>query len=212
MRSSQHRARDHFVCTAAGTARDVREKAEAKPPTEKHREVGLLLVVPYATAGSKTPQRRTYVPSADTTISTQRSESPMHELALFAGSVAAAIFMLSQLPMLAKACRTRDLTSYSFANIGLANLGNLLYAVYVFHVPLGPVWAIHGFNSTTSGLMLFWYLRHGRSTQVTARSPALSEAPVLAGSTTHPASRHGTSAPADTSPLPSPSVDATTPR
>ena len=55
----------------------------------------------------------------------------MHELALFAGSVAAAIFMLSQLPMLAKACRTRNLTSYSFANIGLANLGNLLYAVYV---------------------------------------------------------------------------------
>jgi len=93
----------------------------------------------------------------------------MHEFALFAGSAAAAIFMLSQLPMLAKACRTRDLSSYSFANIGLANLGNLLYAVYVVHVPLGPVWAIHGFNSTTSVLMLFWYLRHGRRTPAAAR-------------------------------------------
>jgi uncharacterized protein with PQ loop repeat len=131
----------------------------------------------------------------------------MHELALLAGSVAAALFMLSQLPMLAKACRTRDLTSYSFANIGLANLGNLLYAVYVFHVPLGPVWAIHGFNSTTSGLMLFWYLRHGRTTQVTARSSALGKPPVVAGSTTHSPSQHGISASADASP--SVIVDAT---
>ena len=85
----------------------------------------------------------------------------MHKFALFAGSAAAAIFMISQLPMLIKACRTKNLTSYSFANIGLANLGNMLYAVYVFQVPIGPVWAIHGFNLTTSGLMLFWYLRYG---------------------------------------------------
>jgi hypothetical protein len=85
----------------------------------------------------------------------------MHELALFAGSAAATIFMISQLPMLIKACRTKDLTSYSFANIGLANLGNLLYAVYVVQMPVGPVWAMHGFNMTTSGLMLVWYLRHG---------------------------------------------------
>lgn len=85
----------------------------------------------------------------------------MHELALFAGSAAATIFVISQLPMLIKACRTKDLTSYSFANIGLANLGNVLYAIYVVQMPIGPVWAIHGFNLTTSGLMLFWYLRHG---------------------------------------------------
>jgi uncharacterized protein with PQ loop repeat len=86
----------------------------------------------------------------------------MHELALLAGSAAAATFMISQLPMLIKASRTKNLTSYSFANIGLANCGNLLYAVYVVNVPVGPVWAVHGFNLTTSGLMLFWYLRYGR--------------------------------------------------
>lgn len=86
----------------------------------------------------------------------------MNDFAWLAGSAAAAIFMISQLPMLIKACRTKNLASYSFANIGLANLGNLLYAVYVVQVPIGPVWAIHGFNLTTSGLMLFWYLRHGR--------------------------------------------------
>ena len=84
----------------------------------------------------------------------------MHELALFAGSAAAAIFMIAQLPMLIKACRTKNLASYSFANIGLANVGNLLYSVYVIHVPVGPVWAIHLFNQTTSGLMLFLYLRY----------------------------------------------------
>lgn len=92
----------------------------------------------------------------------------MHELALLAGSAAAAIFMISQLPMLIKACRTKNLTSYSFANIGLANFGNLLYAVYVVNVPVGPVWAVHGFNLTTSGLMLFWYLRYGRRPRVDA--------------------------------------------
>jgi hypothetical protein len=88
-------------------------------------------------------------------------EFEMREFALFAGSAAAGIFMISQLPMLIKARRTKDLTSYSFANIGLANFGNVLYAVYIFQVPVGPAWAIHGFNVTTSGLMLFWYLRHG---------------------------------------------------
>ncbi|HEY5846992.1 MAG TPA: PQ-loop domain-containing transporter [Microlunatus sp.] len=92
----------------------------------------------------------------------------MHEFALFAGSAAAAIFMISQLPMLIKACRTKNLTSYSFANIGLANVGNVLYAVYVLQVPLGPVWAVHGFNLTTSGLMLTMYLRYGRKVGVTA--------------------------------------------
>ncbi len=97
----------------------------------------------------------------------------MHEFALFAGSAAAAIFMISQLPMLIKAYRTKDLTSYSFANMGLANLGNVLYAVYVLQVPVGPVWAIHGFNVTTSGLMMILYLRYGRRVD---RSRSISSA------------------------------------
>ena len=99
----------------------------------------------------------------------------MHQVALFAGSAAAAIFMISQLPMLIKARRTRDLTSYSFTNIGLANLGNVLYAVYVFQVPVGPVWATHGFNLATSGLMLFWYLRYGSRPKPTARRTAVRD-------------------------------------
>jgi hypothetical protein len=62
--------------------------------------------------------------------------------------------------MLVKAGRTKDLTSYSLGNIVLANLGNLIYAVYVVSLPLGPVWALHGFHLGATGLMLFWYLRH----------------------------------------------------
>jgi uncharacterized protein with PQ loop repeat len=99
----------------------------------------------------------------------------MHQFALFAGSAAAAIFMISQLPMLIKARRTKNLTSYSFTNIGLANFGNVLYAVYVLQVPVGPVWVTHGFNLTASGLMLLWYLRYGSRPQSRARSAAVSE-------------------------------------
>jgi hypothetical protein len=42
----------------------------------------------------------------------------------------------------------------------LANVGNLIYAVYVVSLPLGPVWALHGFHLGATGLMLFWYVRH----------------------------------------------------
>jgi hypothetical protein len=47
----------------------------------------------------------------------------------------------------------------------LSNVGNVIYAVYVFSLPPGPIWAMHMFYLTATGLMLFWYLRHrtGRS-------------------------------------------------
>jgi hypothetical protein len=67
---------------------------------------------------------------------------------------------VSQLPMLIKAGRTKDLASYSPLNIVLSNVGNLIYAVYVFNLPPGPIWAMHMFYLTATGLMLFWYLRH----------------------------------------------------
>jgi len=92
----------------------------------------------------------------------------MSEFALFAGSAAAAIFMVSQLPMLIKAGRTKDLGSYSVVNIVLANVGNLFYAVYVFSLPPGPIWAIHSFYLVATGLMLFWYLRYHRGRRSSA--------------------------------------------
>jgi hypothetical protein len=83
-------------------------------------------------------------------------------VALLAGMVSTAVFAGSVLPMLAKAVRSRDLSSYSFGNLVLANLGNAVHSVYVFSLPAGPIWVLHGFYVLSSGLMLAWYLRWGR--------------------------------------------------
>ena len=71
-----------------------------------------------------------------------------------AGVAATALFVTSTLPMLIKAGRTKDLKSYSPANIALANLGNLLQWLYVSSLPLGPIWVLHGFHTGTTALML----------------------------------------------------------
>jgi uncharacterized protein with PQ loop repeat len=81
------------------------------------------------------------------------------DLPLIAGTVSTVIFATSMLPMLIKARRTRDLASYSLGNIVLSNLGNLVHSVYVFSLPAGPVWALHGFYLVATGLLLLWYLR-----------------------------------------------------
>lgn len=77
-----------------------------------------------------------------------------------AGIAATAVFVTSALPMLLKARQTKDLRSYSPANIALANVGNLLQWIYVSSLPLGPIWLLHGFNSISTILMLLWYLRY----------------------------------------------------
>ena len=62
---------------------------------------------------------------------------------VLAGAVSTVIFASSTLPMLVKAARTKDLSSYSLGNILLANLGNLVHSIYVFQLPAGPIWALH---------------------------------------------------------------------
>jgi hypothetical protein len=86
----------------------------------------------------------------------------MDSLPFLAGVTATIVFVLSALPMLAKARRTRDLSSYSLGNIVLANVGNVVQSVYVLSLPPGPIWALHGFYLSTTGLMLAWYFRYGR--------------------------------------------------
>jgi hypothetical protein len=44
-------------------------------------------------------------------------------------------------------------------NIVLSNVGNVIYAVCVFSLPPGPIWAMHVFYLTATGLMLFWYMQ-----------------------------------------------------
>ncbi len=80
-------------------------------------------------------------------------------LPMLAGTVSTVIFVVSTLPMLVKAARTKDLSSYSLGNIALANIGNAIHSVYVFDLPMGPVWALHAFYLVSSALMLIWYVR-----------------------------------------------------
>ena len=77
-----------------------------------------------------------------------------------AGSVSTAIFAASTLPMLIKAFQTKDLKSYSLPNIALSNVGNVIYSLYVYSLPPGPIWALHSFYLVTTGLMLLGYLRY----------------------------------------------------
>ncbi len=79
-------------------------------------------------------------------------------LPVIAGTISTIIFALSTLPMLVKAFRTKDLRSYSLGNILLANVGNVMHGIYVFHLPPGPIWLLHIFHLVTTGLMLIWYL------------------------------------------------------
>ena len=64
-------------------------------------------------------------------------------VAVAAGVVAMVVFAMSTLPMLGKAVRSKDLSSYSRGNLVLSNIGNLVYSVYVFNLPPGPIWLLH---------------------------------------------------------------------
>lgn len=81
-------------------------------------------------------------------------------LPTMAGFISTALFALGTLPMLAKAFHTRNLASYSLGNILLSNVGNLIYAIYVFNLPPGPIWFLHSYNLLSTGLMMVWYLKY----------------------------------------------------
>jgi uncharacterized protein with PQ loop repeat len=82
------------------------------------------------------------------------------DLPTIAGAISTVIFVVSTLPMLIKAFRTKDLSSYSLGNIATANVGNLVQCVYVLSLPVGPIWFLHGFYVVATFLMLFWYVRY----------------------------------------------------
>lgn len=87
----------------------------------------------------------------------------MDTISLFAGIISIGIFTLSQIPMLVRAFRTKDLQSYSAAHLALANLGNLIHSLYVFNLPSGPIWFPHSFHTLVTAIMLFAYLRYRRA-------------------------------------------------
>jgi uncharacterized protein with PQ loop repeat len=100
----------------------------------------------------------------------------MTSLPVIAGIASTIIFAASTLPMLVKAYRTRDLSSYSLGNMLLANVGNVVHSVYVVSLPPGPVWVLHGFYLISTGLMLVWFLRHQVTGGRRTARPALGTA------------------------------------
>lgn len=82
------------------------------------------------------------------------------DLAVLAGILSTGLFAMSYLPMLVKAARTKDLSSYSLGNLAITNVGNVVHSVYVFSLPLGPIWFLHTFYLVASALMLTWFLRY----------------------------------------------------
>ena len=108
-------------------------------------------------------------------------------LAVLAGSVSTALFVASALPMLVKAARTGDLGSYSVGNLVLANIGNAVYAVYVFSMPAGPIWALHSFYILSSLAMLAMWVGYRRRLARSAQGS--SSRRTVGGTTVREASR-----------------------
>ena len=100
-----------------------------------------------------------------------------HSVELMAGLTSSMIFVIGNLPMLLKAFKTKDMHSYSLGQIILGNIGNSVYWLYVISLPVGPVWYLQAFFSTSSALMLFCYLRYEKRWH-RAKSKAISPYPV----------------------------------
>jgi uncharacterized protein with PQ loop repeat len=79
---------------------------------------------------------------------------------MLAGFASSMIFISSNLPLLFKAFKTKDLSSYSLGHLASRNLGNAVYCLYVISLPIGPVRLVQAFFSMASTLMLFCYLRY----------------------------------------------------
>jgi uncharacterized protein with PQ loop repeat len=81
------------------------------------------------------------------------------QLSFIAGIISTLMFASSNVPMLLKAFKTRDLRSYSLAHIVLSNVGNGIHWLYIIDLPPGPIWALHAFYTVATALMLIWYLQ-----------------------------------------------------
>lgn len=90
-------------------------------------------------------------------------------LPMVAGAISTTLFVVSYLPMLWKAFRTKDLTSYSLGNLAIANLGNVVHSLYVYSLPAGPIWFLHTFYLVATAAMLSWYLRYAGRFRVARR-------------------------------------------
>ena len=85
------------------------------------------------------------------------------DIPLIAGTASTVVFAVSNLPMLGKALRTRDVSSYSLPSIAMINAANAVYSLYVFSLPPGPIWALHTFYLISCAIMLVLCLAQRRA-------------------------------------------------
>lgn len=83
-------------------------------------------------------------------------------MAEFAGIISTSLFIFSNVPMLIKARRTKDLNSYSGLNLLFSNIGNFIHWIYVCNLLFGPIWFLHGFYTIATFLMFYWFLQNRR--------------------------------------------------
>jgi uncharacterized protein with PQ loop repeat len=95
------------------------------------------------------------------------------DIPLIAGTLATVVFAVSNLPMLRKALRTRDVSSYSLLSMVMINGANAVYSLYVFTLPIGPVWGLHTFYVVSCAIMLALCLRQRRSAARQRRAETL---------------------------------------
>ena len=76
------------------------------------------------------------------------------DIPMIAGTASTVVFAVSNLPMLRKALQTRDVSSYSLSSIVMINAANVVYSLYVFSLPVGPIWALHTFYLVSCAIML----------------------------------------------------------
>ncbi len=95
-----------------------------------------------------------------------------HNMDIIAGMLSSIIFASGTVSMLMKVIRTQDVDSYSLSSIILNNLGNLVYWVYIFSLPVGPIYFLHLFYTVAMIVMLLCFVlyRHcakdGQSSKV----------------------------------------------
>ena len=104
------------------------------------------------------------------------------DIPLIAGTMATVAFAVSNLPMLRKALRTRDVSSYSVSSMAMINAANAVYSLYVFSLPVGPIWVLHTFYLVSCAIMLVLCLGQRRAAAARTR-------PVRPGM--HAAGAHG---------------------
>jgi hypothetical protein len=103
------------------------------------------------------------------------------DVPILAGMISTVVFAVSNLPMLRKALRTRDVSSYSMSSIAMINAANAVYSLYVFSLPIGPIWALHSFYVVSCGIMLVLCLRARRAADGNAEPSTGDEELALTG-------------------------------